>query len=194
VSKSSPIATAKDLEGKTLGVNALKTGAEVLVANWMAKNGADPSKVSLIETPFADMGPALQRGSVAAAAMTDPALSLGLRDNTIRILGDTGVALGKYVISCWFSTRKYAQANPEVIRRFDRAIYAAQKYANTHPAETAPILSKYSKMDIDLIHSMHRTTFAEEMRISDIQPFLDIAAKYGAIARPVSAADLIFQA
>lgn len=194
VGKNSPIATAKDLEGKTLGVNALKTGAEVLVENWMAKNGGDPSKVSIIETPFSDMGLALQRGSIAAAAMTDPTLSVALREGTVRALGDTGSAIGEFLISCWFSTRKYAQANPEVIRRFDRAIYAAQAYANTHPAETAPILAKYSKMNIDLIHSMTRSKFAEQMRVSDIQPFLDIAAKYGAIARPVSAADLIFQA
>jgi NitT/TauT family transport system substrate-binding protein len=193
VSKNSPITTAKDLEGKTLGVNGLKTGLEVLVENWMAKNGGDPSKLSLVEVPFSDMALALQRGSIAAAAMTDPALSIAVHDGTVRSLGDTGSAMGEFLISCWFSTRKFAQSNPEVIRRFDRAIYAAQSYANTHPSETAPILAKYAKMNIDTVHSMTRSMFADQMRVSDIQPFLDIAAKYGTIARPVSAANLIFQ-
>lgn len=193
VSKNSPIVAAKDLEGKTVGVNGLKTGLEVLVENWMAKNGGDPSKLSLVEIPFSDMALALQRGSIAAAAMTDPALSVALRENMVRSLGDTGSAMGEFLISCWFSTRKFAQANPEVIRRFDRAIYAAQSYANAHPAETAPILAKYAKMSIDSVHSMTRSKFADQMRISDIQPFLDVAAKYGSIARPVAATGLIYQ-
>jgi NitT/TauT family transport system substrate-binding protein len=190
--KGSPIKTAKDLEGKTVALNALKTGTEAIVDNWLATNGADPAKIHLIETPFADMGPALVRGAIHVAGMTDPSLSAGLQNGTIQILGDPIGALHDYLLSVWFANADFARKNPEAIRRFNRAIYAAQAYTNTHPAETAPIFAKYAKMDVNLVAAMKRGKFADRMNVAQIQPFLDLAVKYGVLNRPVSAASFIF--
>lgn len=194
VSKSSTIRTAKDLDGKTVGENALGSGGEVNLKVWLAQNGSDISRVKLAETKFSEMGIALSRGAVDAVMVTEPAYTMTLRQNIIQVIADLDTAIGpRYLNSCWFSTREFAQKNPESIRRFDRAIYEAQRWANGHHAESAAILAKYSKMDLDLVRSMTRAQLADQLRPSDIQPFLDAAAKYGALARPVSATDLIYQ-
>jgi len=39
---------------------------------WLEKGGADLSKVKLFELPLGEMGPALARGTVAAALMGEP--------------------------------------------------------------------------------------------------------------------------
>jgi len=194
VSTTSAIKTAKDLEGKTIAVNALGSGAEVNLNVWLAENGSSISKVKLTETKFSEMAIALVRGTVDAALFTEPALTMALKQNATVVIANLDAAIGRgYLNSCWFSTRDFAQKNPELIRRFDRAIYDAQRWANDHHADSAAILAKYSKLDIDLVRSMNRAQLADQLRASDIQPFLDAAAKYGAIARPVSAADLIYQ-
>lgn len=193
VGKNSPIKTAKDLEGKTIALNALKTGTEAIIDNWLAVNGTDPSKVHLIETRFSDMGPGLVRGAIDAAGMTDPALTAGLQQGTIRVLADPAVGIPEYLVSVWFSTRTFVDKNQEATRRFVQSIYAAQTYANSHPAETAPILAKYSKMDVNLVQAMKRARFADQLRVSQIQPFLDMATKYGVLPRRVPTAQLIYQ-
>jgi NitT/TauT family transport system substrate-binding protein len=193
VSKTSAIRTAKDLEGKTVGENALGSGGEVNLKVWLAQNGSDISKVKLAETKFSEMGIALVRGTVDAVMITEPALTMALRQNIIQVIVDLETAIGpRYLNSCWFSTREFAQKNPELIRRFGRAIYDAQRWANGHHADSAAILAKYSKLDLDLVRSMGRAQLADELRPSDVQPFLDAAVKYGALARPVSAAELIY--
>jgi hypothetical protein len=48
-------------------------------------------------------------------------------------------------------------------------------------------------MDLDLVRRMNRSTFAEGLKVADIQTLLDFGAKYGVIARPVSAAGLAYQ-
>jgi NitT/TauT family transport system substrate-binding protein len=194
ISSTSAYKTAKDLEGKTVAVNALKTGSELALDCWLAQGGADISKVKVVETNFSDMGASLERGSIAAAVLSEPALSLALKQNGIQVLGDPNAAIApRYLNSCWFATREFAQNNSELLRRFNRGIYEAQNWANTHQAESGQILAKYAKLDIDLIRNMARCPYADQLRISDVQPFLDQAAKYGTITRPVSAADLIYR-
>ena len=152
----------------------------------------DISKVKVIEANFSQMAPSLVRGSIGAAVMAEPALTLALKDPEIVVFGDPNAAIGpQFVSSCWFATRDFAQQNPEIIARFQRAIYDAQKWANGHQSESAAILAKYAKMDVAAVRAVARSQFAEQLRIAEVQPFLDAAVKYGTIPRAVSAADLI---
>jgi NitT/TauT family transport system substrate-binding protein len=194
VSDPSPLKTAKDFEGRTIAINALGVGLELAPFVWLTVNGADKSKVKLVEIPFTEMGLALERHTVDAAVFTEPAFTVAAKQYHIKMFANVNTAIAPtYVSSCWFSTREFAQQHPEHIRRFVRAIYDAQKWANGHQDASAEILAKYSKMDPSLAHSMTRAHYAEALRAVDIQPFLDVAAKYGGLPAPVSAASLIYQ-
>jgi NitT/TauT family transport system substrate-binding protein len=193
VSKTSGFKSPKDLEGKIVAVNALKSGSEVGLDAWLAQSGVDTAKVKIVEMNFSQMAPSVERGAIAGAVLAEPALTAALRDNGVVVFGDPNAAIApQFVSSCWFATREFAQQNPEAIRRFARAIYDAQKWANTHQADSAAILAKYAKMDVGIVRSMTRAPFAEALRISEMQPFLDAAVKYGTIPRPVAATDLVF--
>jgi hypothetical protein len=67
------------------------------------------------------------------------------------------------------------------------------RWANAHHLESGEILAKYGKFDPDLVRTMARSEFAEDLRLSDIQPELDAATKFGALSRRVAAADIVFQ-
>ena len=191
VGKTSGIKTAKDLEGKTVAVNVLRSGSEVSLDAWLAQGGADVTKVKVIETGFAEMGPAIERGVIAGAVISEPALSVALAQNNVVSLGDPSVAIARqYLLSCWFSSRPFVEANLEATRRFQRAIYAAQTWANGHQSESAAILAKYARLDVADVMKTARSPLAEQLRLSELQPFLDAAAKFGIIARPVPATDL----
>lgn len=194
VAKTSALKTPKDMEGKVVAINALGVGADFQLHAWVAQNGADFTKVKLVEVPFSEMGAALDHGTVDAALLVEPAYTVALEQYAVRPIAALDTIIGApYLISCWFTTRDFADKHPEHIDRYTRTMYATQRWANAHKAETAVILSKYSKLDIALVRSMTRCIWADQLRAADIQVYLDVAAKYGGLPRPVSAADLIYK-
>jgi ABC-type taurine transport system substrate-binding protein len=69
-SKSSTIKDVKDLEGKTIGINALRGVAEVMIKNSLEKQGVDPDSIKLLEIPFPDIPAALGQKHVDAVLAT----------------------------------------------------------------------------------------------------------------------------
>lgn len=192
VAKSGPLRTAKDLEGKIVAVNALKTLFEAAFDLWMTQNGADPDNVRVVEIGFPAMDEALQRGTVAAAVISEPALSIALKTGNVRALGDPDAAIAaRFLVSGWFAMTQFVQTNRDVVKRFQTAIAEAGRWANGHHDESAAILAKYSKMDVDVIRAMGRCPFTDQLRLSDIQPQLNVAFKFGIIPKPVNAADML---
>jgi ABC-type nitrate/sulfonate/bicarbonate transport system substrate-binding protein len=70
-------------------------------------------------------------------------------------------------------------------------MYQTARWAKTHHDESAAILEKYAKIPPDLLHSMSRAQYAERMNLGDMQAVLDVAVRYGLLAKPVRAADLV---
>lgn len=194
VAKDGPIQRASDLQGKTIAVNALKNLAEMVLDAWLTKNGVDLSSVKVVELRYTEMEGAIDRGAIAGAVLSEPALTPALKSGRFRVLGDMFVAIGsQYTISCWFSTRPFAQKNPEAIRRFQTAIYDAGRWANTHPDESGTVNAKYAQMDPEVVKKMLRRPYATQLRPVDLAPVLEAASKYGVTPQAVAAADLIWR-
>lgn len=194
VAQGSPIKTAKDLEGKTVATSTLGGIAQLGFNAWLARGGADVSTVKVFELTYSQMVPALQRGTIDAAIISEPGLTQALRQNAVRVLVDPDFSVAPvFVNSCWFAMRDFARRNADTVSRFCRAIYAAQQWANTHLPERATILAKYSKIDADVARALTFSPFAERLNLADIQPLLDLAAKYGTISRPLAGTELVFQ-
>jgi NitT/TauT family transport system substrate-binding protein len=191
VAQSSPVRTAKDLEGKTVAVTGIRALADGGIDLWLEKNGVVPSKVPRIEMIGGAMAAAIERGTVTAALMNEPARSIALKNGSFRVIGDPFSAIAPQVLTAaWYATAAYAQQNPDVVRQFQGAIESAQVWANAHQDESAPILAKYADSDLPIIRGMVRCAFADKLRASEIQPELDMAFKFGIIPRPIMAADL----
>lgn len=192
VAKNGTVQTAKDLEGQTVGVVALTSISSLAVQEWLRRNGADPSLVHLFEMPSPTMAPAVTRGTVSAAFISEPMLSSAKAD--VRWLGKAYDAIAKhFYISAWFASRDWIAKSPAVASRLQQAVYATARWANTHHDGSAPILAKYSKIELESIRSMTRATFATSLDPRMMQPVLDLAARYQLIEKPVDARNLILQ-
>ena len=84
VARQSPYHSARDLEEQTVGVITLNSLMAIGVETWLRQNGADLSKVKLIELLFPQMAPAIGKGLIAAAFMGEPFLSFS--DVDLRVL------------------------------------------------------------------------------------------------------------
>ena len=192
VPKNSSLRSAKDLEGKTIGLPGLGDQLQAAMSLWLQKNGADPAKVKYVEVnPPPIMQAALAQGRVDAATPPEPTLTLALA-NDARIFGDPFAAVApRFFIGIYIARSDWIKANPDLAKRFVAAIYEAARWANTHHDESAAILAKYSKGDAAVLRTMRRATYAESDDARMIQPPIDAAFKTGLMTTAVNANDLL---
>jgi NitT/TauT family transport system substrate-binding protein len=191
VDKTSTLKDPKELNGKSISVPSLGSLTTLAIQEWLVQNQADPNSVKFIELPFAQVAAALSRGTVAAGYIGEPVLLSALA-TTARTFGNPYAALGPQVlVSNWVTTHEWLAKNHDLARRFVGAMTDAAQWSNVHRDLTAPILAKYSKIDIDSIKAMRRSPFATSLDPKMLQPTLDAAVRFKATSRPVTVAELV---
>jgi NitT/TauT family transport system substrate-binding protein len=192
VTKASPLRTARDLEGKTLAVAALNDQSTVALKKWMTDNGADYKKVRMIELGYPEMIAALPAGRIDAAMLAEPWQTTA-RNGDDRLYAKPFDSIApEFNIGVWATTRGWAQAHPDAVKRFAGAIYAAAKWANAHHDESALILAKYAKADPKVIGGMIRVVHSTGLEAAHIQPALDAAYQFQQLDKKMNASDLIW--
>ena len=189
VAPNSAVRTAKDLEGKQVGVVSLASISSLGVKSWIESNGASLADVKFYELPFAAMVPALNRGDLAAAFIAEPFLTQ-VRDS-VRVLARAYDAIAKqFFISAMFASQSWLGANAATARKLAQALNETIRWANTHHDETAPLAAAATKIPLDVVRRMTRVRFAV-MDPKLVQPVLDAAVRYKSIDKPVNAVDII---
>jgi NitT/TauT family transport system substrate-binding protein len=192
VTKTSPLHTAHDLEGKTLAVAALNDQSTVALKKWMTDSGADYKKVRMIELSYPEMIAALPTGRIDAAMLAEPWQTTA-RNGGDRLFAKPFDSIApEFNIGVWATTRSWAQAHPDLVKRFAGAIYAAAKWANSHHDESALILAKYAKADPKVIGGMIRVVQSTDLEVGHIQPPLDAAYQFAQLGRRMSASEMIW--
>ena len=192
VAKNSPFTTARDLDGATIAVSTLNDFNQLGVSAWLEHYGVPPARVKFVELRFPEMGPALARGTVGAATIAEPALTAAIRAGDVRSFASPYTAIApEFAAIVWFASKTWLQKNPDVAKRFVAAIYTTAKWANAHPAESAPILARVAKLDPALVANMTRALYATSNDPKLVQAPLDFAFKYGLLPRAVTAAEFI---
>jgi NitT/TauT family transport system substrate-binding protein len=181
--------TAKDLNGKTMGTNGILNIAQIGGDAWLDKNGGDFHSVHWIEIPTSLTGEALINHRVDAAMSAEPALGAALATGKFRILATPYDAIGKrWQVGAWFTTRAWAAAHPDAVKKFLAVMQQTARWANAHQTESLQILREAAKADYP--SNMHRAIYTEQLDPALFQPVIDSAAKFGAITASFPATDL----
>ena len=190
VAKNGAVRSAKDLENGSVAVIALSSQTSVGMQQWLKDSGADPTKVKLIELPFSAMAPAVNRGTVIAAIIAEPFVTLNA--DSVRLIGDPLAAIAKSYLLCgMITTRAWASSNRDLAKRLAKTYGASAAWANGHQAETAKLLATYSNLPLATVQAMRRATFTTTLGPLLIQPAIDVAFKYGQLQKSIRATDLI---
>jgi NitT/TauT family transport system substrate-binding protein len=196
VKKTSPITSAKDLNGKVMAVIGLNNIADIAARDWIDKNGGDSKTVKSVELPFPEMKAALEADRIDAAVLDttgDPLL--GKPGDTLRLIASTFDAVSTHFApSVWFSTTDWVAKHPAAAKAFVTAMRESAVWANGHHRESAEILAKYARITPAQIDAFVRTTYGDRLTPELIQPNIDVAAKYGVIKAAFPAAEVISSA
>jgi NitT/TauT family transport system substrate-binding protein len=188
-----PFKTAKDLEGKTIASIPLRNVGELAMDLWIDTNGGDSSKVKYVEVPFPATGPALQDKRIDGAILIEPFASQA--KPFARAVGpDPMASVASYWLGGTFVTTKaWATAHPDQVRRFAAAVAEAGQWANKNPDKSALILQKYSNVPLDMIKASSRTIFTDQLKPAMIQPTIDLLVRYKQIDASFKAEEMIYQ-
>lgn len=195
VRADSPIKTGADVSGKLVAVSALDDLFTIGAYAWVDAHGGDWASLKLVEIPATAIAGAVETGRVDVGNTVDPYLRAALDSKLVRFLADTDTAIApEFVETCWFTTRDYARAHPDVIAAFRAALRVAAVYANGHHSQTVDVFAQFTKMDPDVVARMTRVTYGTELTPRLIQPVIDDAAKYKVIPATFNASDFIVPA
>jgi NitT/TauT family transport system substrate-binding protein len=192
--KSSGINVAKDLEGKKVAVNSRKNIIELMVREYLLKNGADPEKVEIVEMKFPQMQAALIAKQIDAMANIEPFVTIGMKDTSIKVLSYyfTNV-LPRLEISSYHGNLKWLQDNENLVKKFKNAMVTATKYCNENPNEVRSVLIKYAnKGNPAILKEAVLPSFTKELSQDNLQVLIEKMQKNSWLSKNIIASDLIY--
>jgi NitT/TauT family transport system substrate-binding protein len=177
-----------DLEGATIGVNTVGNLGDVVIRAALEADSVDPATLEFVEIPFPDMVAAVEAGRVDAGWVVEPFIqaadAAGLRTvlspfaATAERLGGEGLSIASYITS-----EDFAQANPDVVDAFARALERAFRRLEGDPDELRRIVRTYTDIPAPVAARMALPAFTADLTGESI-PFLeDLMAEYGLIER-----------
>ena len=191
--KDSDIRGPKDLEGKTLALNALKGVGEVTVKAAMEAEGADPNSVKLTEIPFPEMPAALEKGRVDAIWAPEPFLTQVLGAGGHEVL-PVYQSLGPlFPNGAYATTDEYIAKNEKVVEGFARAINKALKYATDNPEEARKTITTFTKIPPDVVQKIRLPLWPTEIDREQLTDLIGYTQKYGVIEKTFPVEDMIWK-
>lgn len=188
--RGSKFKTGADLNGKVIAVTTLGGTLQLGAETWIDKAGGDSRTTHFVEIPTSNMAAALKQGRIDAAMISEPFLTQEKAD--IEPLADAFAAIAQeWISSVFVASKPWVTANPDGARHFLAAMHETARWANTHHAETAKILSPLSGVPLTTFTSMSRTGYTDQLTKALMQPGIDVAARYGALKAPFDTADVV---
>jgi sulfonate transport system substrate-binding protein len=154
---SGAVGSVKDLAGKKVGVSAPGSSTHFFLTYLLSKNGVDPNSVGVVGVGLeATAVAAMEQGSIDAAVMLDPAVTLLQGKNKdLKILSDTrtqhdtlAVFGGEYPGGALYTRADWIASHEKEVQALTNAIVATLKWIHSHTAEEI-----MAKMPPDMVGS-----------------------------------------
>jgi len=192
--KGATFKTGKDLEGKTIAVNARNNILWLYAREWIEKTKGDPSKVTIVEVPFPQMTDAVQNGRVDAAMLVEPFLSAGIKGGTLDLVDwPYSVVQKRIPVAQFVTTKAYADANPEIVAKFTKAHDRGVDWAtqNGKTEEFRQIVSTFTKVPVDRIAESAQPVFVKKVNVAAVEQVAAFMKKQGLLKTDVDVKAII---
>ncbi len=144
VTAGSKINKVRDLEGKTIGVNALNNIGTLLIDSLLTDNAVPPSDVTFKVIPFPLMAHALTTHQVDAAWLPEPFITEAEESIGAQPLADANQGAAESLpIAGYVVTQTWLNKYPKTAAAFRRAIEQAQAIANTNAGAVQSAMAAY---------------------------------------------------
>jgi NitT/TauT family transport system substrate-binding protein len=181
VLKDGPIKEPKDIEGKTIAVNTLSNICEVTIKASLTDMGVDVDTLKFTEVPFPDMNAALEAKRVDGACVVEPFVSQGLAGKAKGIDPFYVNTAPDLTVATYFTSKQYAEENPDVVKRFVTAMEQSLDYAQNNPDAVRDILSEYTQIPPEVAANIKLPQWRSDLTLPTIERLSQLSLEYGLI-------------
>src|SRR3954470_18988208 len=154
VKDDSPIKSAKDLKGGTIGVVGIKTATDLWARAGLINAGLVPDQdTKVVAMSFPAFGEAMGRGKVGAGTFVEPFYSNEIAKGGLRKLFTAVDAVGyDHELLDLFFGEKFLKAHPDAVRAFLADYVAVTKWylANTEQAKRDLVKAGFVRTPVEI--------------------------------------------
>lgn len=188
----SGIRTAKDLIGQTLGAVSLQDLGSLGTFAWLDQRGVDWHDVRFLEIPASAALPAIEARRIVGMPVYEPFYSSDVATGEVRVIGYPFDAIAdRFTVALMLANVAWVNDHPELVGRFLQTLQQASTYVAAHERELVPMLAQFSGADPALLSKIKHNGRGVAITPGDLQPVIDIEAKYGVIPKAFPAAGMI---
>jgi len=190
VNPDSGITDLKQLEGKSIAINARKANLEATTSQALLDAGVDPKNINWVALDFTSMVEALKTGKVDAAVPVNP-FTLRAEDEGMKRINSPATSFfGPGASSYWLTSEKIAKDKKGLIEAFHRAILKANDYANKHLDESIAAGVKVAGLDIP-VEKAGKIYWPMKVVQDDVDLINENLVKIGFLDKPANLKDVI---
>ena len=188
VPPNSPIKSVKDIKGQTV-VFQKASASHYFILRALEEVGLKYSDIKVQSLPNVEAASAFLQGRIPVWVTGDPHLARAEKEGKVRILRNaTGInSPGGYYVGI----KQFAIDNPALLKIVIEEIDKIQKWAQTHPKETAELTAQYQKlppevMDVVIRRRTYGLRAISPALIKDQQRVADYFYKNGVLPKQVN--------
>lgn len=187
--------TGKDLEGKTIGINARYNIQWLAMRAWVKKTGGDPDKVTYREVPIPSSIDAIKSKQVDVGLVLDPFLTIGLGDPALEFIDwPIYAVLPGGATAFWVVLGKTVAEKPDMLESFVRAYRRGAQWVNGHRGtpEFIDLVSSFTHIDPKLAGKMVVPTAELGVTLGPIKQLTALMREHGLLHGDVDVQSKVF--
>jgi NitT/TauT family transport system substrate-binding protein len=135
---------AQDFIGKKVARPGINSAIDLVLKKWLLDHGVALNQVTLVETPFTQMGDLLKAGQIDAAFELEPLRTRIIESGTAQKSVDIFTETKPHILaSMYASSRSWAESHRDALKAFHASLQDAMVFVHDHPDEALTIQKKY---------------------------------------------------
>ena len=197
VAKNGRVRSLVDLKGKKVAIPSPYSNQNFVIHKLMAEYGMQQNDITFIVLPPPDMPTSLAAGAIDGYFVGEPFCAKAELDGTGRVLYYARDIWPNFISCALVVHEDLIKRNPEVVQDLVRGIAESGKWAETHRAEAAKLVSPYYRQNEKVLNYVltadpHRVSYlnltpADE----DLQQIQDMGLQMGLLTKHIAMSDLI---
>lgn len=193
VEADSAIDGATDLNGKRVGVPALKTQTWMNIRAALDEAGVDSTKVEFVEAPPAQSVDLVIQGELDASTPNEPLASTAIADGKVKQVMNTDAPGNEGVpTSVFVATEEFIAENPDTVKAFAEGVQSAAKAVN----EDRDLAVRIGEENLNFTPEQMENVFVQTQGDDPITPeelkkVADLALRYEVLTEVSTLDDLL---
>jgi NitT/TauT family transport system substrate-binding protein len=195
VVRKNSVKSLKDLEGKRVAVNVIKSSSWLHLVALLDKYGVDWTKIRLSEVPPPQMSDPLLAGQLDAILQNDPFRTVLMETGKIEYMGWPYVETAPNTdITQFIALAPWVAKNQATAAKFVRAVAKGSQFVESNDAVAREINQQFTNLNSALKDKVMLPRFGTEINLKDLNHTMEMMQKYGLLKGPVNLSDRVFRA